>query len=182
MRTLILGLLALCISASGYAQFSKAKLQASGLTCAMCARSVYKNLEALSFVDSIGTDLEQSSFLITLRPGVDVDADQIRKKVEDAGFSVADLRLEGVFEPVKVGNDRHVTLNGRTYHFLDVPEQSLGGKRSIRFVDRDFLATKEQKKYAAMASGHACYKSGRTEECCRQAGVKSDGRVYHVTL
>lgn len=175
-------LLALGLAAPGYAQLSQAKLQASGLTCAMCARSVYKNLETLPFVDSIGTDLEQSSFLITIRRGADVDADQIRKKVEDAGFSVADLRLEGDFEAIPVGGDRHVTLNGRIYHFLDVAEQSLGGKGSIRFVDRDFLASKDQKKYAAMASGHACYKSGRTEECCRQAGVKSEGRVYHVTL
>lgn len=182
MRTLILGLLALCISASGYAQFSKAKLQASGLTCAMCARSVYKNLEALSFVDSIGTDLEQSSFLISLRPGADVDADQIRKKVEDAGFSVADLRLEGSFASIPVGNGRHLTMGGRTYHFLDVPEQTLDGVRTIRFVDKDFLASKDQKRYATMASSHACYKSGRTEECCRQAGVKAEGRVYHVTL
>ena len=65
MRTLILGLLALCISASGYAQFSKAKLQASGLTCAMCARSVYKNLEALPFVDSIGTDLGRACVMLS---------------------------------------------------------------------------------------------------------------------
>jgi copper chaperone CopZ len=182
MRTFILGFVALCLTATGYAQFSKATLQASGLTCAMCARSVYKNLEALPFVDSIGTDLEQSSFLISLRPGSDVDADQIRKKVEDAGFSVADLRLEGSFESMPVGSGRHLTMGGRTYHFLDVPEQTLNGVRTIRFVDRDFLASKDQKKFATMASGHACYKSGRTEECCRQAGVKSDGRVYHVTL
>ena len=182
MRTLILGLLVFGFAAPGYAQFSQAKLQASGLTCAMCARSVYKNLEGLSFIDSIDTDLDQSSFLLKLKPGREVDADQIRKKVEDAGFSVADLRLEGDFGPVTVGNDRHVTLGGHTYHFLDVPEQTLSGKRSIRLVDKDFLGSKEQKKFATMASGHACYKSGRAEDCCRQAGVKSDGRVYHVTL
>lgn len=182
MRAFILGLVALGLSARGNAQFSQAKLQASGLTCAMCARSVYKNLEGLAFIDSIDTDLDQSSFLLKLKPGKEVDADQIRKKVEDAGFSVADLRLEGDFGPVTVGNDRHVTLNGRTYHFLDVPEQTLNGRRSIRVVDKDFLGSKDQKKYAAMASAHACYKSGRTEDCCRQAGVKSDSRVYHVTL
>ena len=182
MRTYIIGLVLLGLSTNAQAQFSKATLQASGLTCAMCARSVYKNLETLPFVDSIGTDLEQSSFVLSLRTGSVVDPDQIRKKVEDAGFSVADLRLEGVFESTDVGSDRHVSINGRTYHFIDVPRQTLSGNRTIRFVDKSFLASKDQRKYASLASAHACYRTGRTEDCCRKEGVASDGRVYHVTL
>jgi len=35
------------------AQIKKATLQASGLTCAMCAKSVYTNLTSLSFVDNV---------------------------------------------------------------------------------------------------------------------------------
>ena len=76
------------------AQVVQASLQASGLTCAMCAKSVYKNLEALSFVEKIDTDLDNSTFLLNFKEGMRLDADQIRKKVEDAGFSVALSKLK----------------------------------------------------------------------------------------
>ncbi|MEN9952821.1 MAG: hypothetical protein RLZZ520_1089, partial [Bacteroidota bacterium] len=50
------------IIAVSNAQIKKATLQASGLTCAMCAKSVYVNLTSLSFVDSVTTDLNASAF------------------------------------------------------------------------------------------------------------------------
>ena len=87
----------LLLHGAAFSQVTKASLQASGLTCAMCARSVFKNLESLPFVDQIDTDLEKSVFLIRFKPDMTVDADQIRQKVEDAGFSVAGLTLTARF-------------------------------------------------------------------------------------
>ena len=69
-----------------FSQINKACLQASGLTCALCAKSIYSNLTSLGFIDSVDTDLETSSFLIVFKPGAKLDIDAIRNKVEDAGF------------------------------------------------------------------------------------------------
>jgi copper chaperone CopZ len=98
MKKIIFLISFLFIYVLSQAQVTQASLQASGLTCAMCARSVYKNLEALPFIDSINTDLEKSIFKLNFKEGMEMDADQIRKKVEDAGFSVATLKVTVFFK------------------------------------------------------------------------------------
>ena len=60
-------LMLLIIMAVSNAQIKKATLQASGLTCAMCAKSVYTNLTSLSFVESVDTDLNASAFEIKFK-------------------------------------------------------------------------------------------------------------------
>ena len=92
--SLIMGML--LWSTISFSQISKASLQASGLTCAICAKSIYTNLTSLDFIDSVDTDLETSSFLIVFRPGAKLDIEAIRKKVEDAGFSVSKLEIESI--------------------------------------------------------------------------------------
>ncbi|MGL6268885.1 MAG: heavy-metal-associated domain-containing protein, partial [Chitinophagaceae bacterium] len=138
------------------AQVRGASLQASGLTCAMCAKSVYKNLEALPFMDSIHTDLETSTFQLRFKEGMEMDADQIRKKVEDAGFSVASLRINVSFTDQPVKNDQHITVNGKVYHFLNIKDQSLSGDKSLLLIDKTFLSPKEFKKYAS-STKMACF-------------------------
>lgn len=163
------------------AQVTKASLQASGLTCAMCARSVYKNLEALPFMDSIHTDLETSTFQLTFKEGAEMDADQIRKKVEDAGFSVASLRITVSFSGQQVKNDQHLTVNGKVYHFLNVKDQVLSGEKSLLLIDKAFLSAKDYKKYAS-ATKMECFKTGVAGNCCTKDGVSDNTRIYHVTM
>jgi copper chaperone CopZ len=163
------------------AQVTKASLQASGLTCAMCARSVYKNLEALPFMDSIHTDLETSTFQLNFKDGMAMDADQIRKKVEDAGFSVASLRITVSFTGQQVKNDQHITVEGKVYHFLNIKDQVLNGEKSLLLVDKTFLSAKEYKKYAS-ATKMECFKTGVAGTCCSKDGISGNTRIYHVTM
>jgi copper chaperone CopZ len=163
------------------AQVTQASLQASGLTCAMCARSVYKNLEALPFIDSIKTDLETSTFKLNFKEGMEMDADQIRKKVEDAGFSVASLRITITFSDQLVKNDQHITINGNVYHFLNIKDQVLNGVKSLQLIDKSFLSAKEFKKYAS-ATKMECFKTGVAGNCCAKEGVSGNTRIYHVTI
>jgi copper chaperone CopZ len=173
--------LSLCGS-SVSAQVVGARLQASGLTCAMCARSVYKNLESLSFVDSVDTDLEQSAFVLTFKDGSTVDADQIRKRVEDAGFSVAGLELKAKLPSGIRGNDGHLTLSGRTYHILTGSGPGIEGEASLRVVDKSFLSSKEERKYAGMSTA-ACFRTGHSGgKCCEASGIPAGQRVYHLSL
>lgn len=163
------------------AQFSSVKLQASGLTCAMCAKSIYKNLEGLTFVDKIDTDLNGSSFIITVKEGAKVDPDLIRKKVEDAGFAVAGLQLTARFNGVSVKNDRHINFNGYTLHFLNVKDQLLNGDQTLTLVDKSFVPAKEFKKYSG-STKMECYWTGTSGDCCKKEGIAETQRIFHVTI
>jgi copper chaperone CopZ len=169
------------LAITGHAQVKSAKLQASGLTCAMCARSVYKNLEALKFISSIDTDLNGSSFILKFKEGQKVDIDAIKKKVEDAGFGVAVLEVTAAFQGTTVKQDTHVQVDGTTFHFVGVKDQVLNGDQTFRVIDKNFVLQKESKKYQAMTKME-CYKTGVAGSCCEKDGISSDARIYHVTI
>lgn len=59
-KLLLLTLLAIAFNAK--AQVQKVDLQASGLTCAMCSKAIYKAVAALSFVDTVTVDIEASTY------------------------------------------------------------------------------------------------------------------------
>jgi copper chaperone CopZ len=179
-KIFIIGVAMLC-SFPLFAQVTRARLQASGLTCAMCAKSVYKNLEALPFVDKIDTDLDKSAFMISFKPGTEADADQIRKKVEDAGFSVAGLTLVAQFEAQGLKNEQHLKIGGTFYHFVSVKDQVLQGEKEFSVVEKNYLSAKDFKKYAG-STATQCFKTGVAAGCCSGSGVPDSARIYHVTL
>jgi copper chaperone CopZ len=163
------------------AQFTKAKIQASGLTCAMCAKSIFKNLQTIPGIESVDTDLNSSSFVVVYKSDSNIDPDVLRKKVEDAGFAIAALQLTGDFNNVAIKNDAHVTLDGKTYHFLKTSDQVLNGEKTITIVDRSFVTAKDFKKFSA-ATKMECIKTGTAAACCTREGVQEKSRVYHVTI
>lgn len=73
------------------AQVTKVYLQASGLTCSMCSNSINKALKTLDFIDKVDADIKNYTFEISFKANSIVDFDKIKKKVEDAGFSVSDF-------------------------------------------------------------------------------------------
>jgi copper chaperone CopZ len=179
-KYVILGVIVL-LHAAAFSQVTKASLQASGLTCAMCARSVFKNLESLPFVEHIDTDLEKSAFLIRFKPGVSVDADQIRQKVEDAGFSVAGLTLTASFSGQDIRPDKHLRIGEQVYHFVSIQPQKLDGERQLTLVEKKFLSPKDYKKYAS-ATNMECFRTGVAGSCCSADGIQASTRIYHVTM
>jgi mercuric ion binding protein len=72
----------------------KVSLVASGLTCSMCSKAIFKALTKLDFVDVVKVDIEQSKFVLTFKSGKTVVIDQIKSAVADAGFSVESLVYE----------------------------------------------------------------------------------------
>jgi copper chaperone CopZ len=178
-----LSLVALCISfvLFSFSQITQATLQASGLTCAMCARSVYKNLEGLPFVDKIDTDLNASSFLIFFKPEVPIELDALSRKVQEAGFSVAAINLNIKINEIKVENDAHINIEKNVFHFVNVKSQKLNGNINLKLIDPTFVSIKESKKYMGMTK-LACIKTGKAESCCLSSGIKSDTRIFHVTI
>jgi copper chaperone CopZ len=163
------------------AQFTKASLQASGLTCSMCNNAIYKALKALPFVASVESNIKNSSFDVIFKTGAGVEIDKLKNAVEDAGFSVATFTLTANFDKVNVGSDKHVVIGNKHFHFVKVSNQVLIGEKTITVVDKGFLTTKNFKKYTA-ATSLPCIQTGKAGSCCEKEGLSADTRVYHVTI
>lgn len=180
MKTTLIVLLTVFTLVSN-AQLNKASLQASGLTCAMCSNAINKALQKVSFVAGVKSDIKNSSFNIDFKDNAEVNIDDLKEAVEDAGFSVAKLNVTGNFDNVVVKNDQHVIIDGSIFHFLKVNEQVLKGERTLIVVDKNFLNPKEFKKYSA-ATKMNCVQTGKAASCCVKEGITANTRIYHVTI
>jgi copper chaperone CopZ len=181
MKKYILLLTTIIITISATAQFTKASLQASGLTCAMCSKAVKVALEKVSFVQEVKVDIKNQEYAIVFRENTDVDFDLLKKAVEDAGFSVASLKITCTFSGLSIEKDKHVQIGGKNFHFLNGKDDVLNGERIITIVDKDFLSAKEFKKQS-VAYKKECVQTGKTGSCCLQEGIAAGARVYHVTI
>ncbi|HMC99539.1 MAG TPA: heavy-metal-associated domain-containing protein [Ferruginibacter sp.] len=176
-----LTVLFILVSCFANAQVTHVNLQASGLTCSLCSNAINKALQKLDYVNKVEPNVQQSSFDITFKEGANVDFDQLKKKVEDAGFSVAKLTAVMHFDHVKVVNDEHVTVGNTVFHFLHVNDQELDGDKTIRVLDKGFVTAKEFKKNSIYTSME-CYKTGVAGACCAKANLPAGKRIYHVTI
>ena len=173
--------LAIGLHFTSSAQIKKASLQASGLTCAMCSRATLEALKTLPFVDKIDTDLNNTTFLLSFKPGAAVNIDQIKAKVEDAGFSVAKLVLTASFDNVAVEKDTHIQYAGATFHFVNAKQQVLSGDQQLTVIDKDFVSAKQFKKFSTqtpMPSSQTCTMTGGA----KSGGQAAPPRIYHVSI
>lgn len=181
MKKCILLLIVIVTCVTGYSQFSKASLQASGLTCAMCSKAVKVALEKVSFVKEVKVNIKQQEYFIVFKENSEADFDQLKKAVEDAGFSVASLKVTGSFTALNVEKDKHIQLDGKNFHFVNSRTQVLNGEQTFTIVDKNFLSAKEYKKHSA-ATKLECIKTGKASVCCLKDGIHSEERVYHVII
>ena len=181
MKKIKLLLAVMVISTITFAQYRNVALQAAGLTCSMCSNAINKALKPLPFINGIETDLKNNLFIIAIKPGMTPDFDLLKKKVEDAGFSVASLKVTGNFSDVSVQKDKHLELDGKNFHFISSNDKVLNGEQTFTIVDKDFLSAKEYKKFSA-ATKMECIKTGKAGNCCVKDGMHSEERVYHVII
>src|SRR5258705_7507143 len=181
MKKLLLILTIALTAFSSNAQFTKANLQATGLTCAMCSNAINKALQKVPFVESVKPDIKNSSFGIVFKKDAEVDIDALKDAVEDAGFSVGSLKLTGNFNEVKIAPDQHVKIGNENFHFLNVKSQVLNGEQTIAVVDKNFVTEKQFKKYSS-ATKMSCMQTGKAASCCVKDGIPVAARVYHVTI
>jgi len=163
------------------AQFTKATLQATGLTCAMCSNAINKALQKVSFVESVKSDIKNSAFNILFKQNANVDIDALKNAVEDAGFSVGSLKLSASFNEIKIANDQHVQIGDKQFCFLNVNSQTLNGEATITVVDKNYMTAKEFKKISS-STKMPCLQTGKASSCCGIEGASANTRVYHVTI
>ncbi len=184
MKKLMIQLLCvvlLTVSAKTQAQISKVTIQASGLTCSMCSKAIYKSLKSLDAVDSVAPVIKNSSFEVYFKQGGIADFDALKAKVEDAGFFVAKFYAVLLFSNTAAAKDAHVTVDGKTLHLLNAKGQVLDGEKTIRIVDKGFVSSKEYKKNNVF-TGMECYKTGVAGSCCAKDGLAKGTRIFHVLM
>lgn len=149
-NTIITLIISLFFTATVKAQYIKVELQAAGLTCSMCSKSIHKQLKTLSFIDSIGVNLEKATFIIFFKANQLVDFKAIKLKVEDAGFSVANLNVFYNFKNYNVETNSAFSYNQSTFNFITTKPQVLNGTIPFKIIDKGFVSAKEFKKYSAL--------------------------------
>ncbi len=162
------------------AQVSLVTLQASGLTCSMCSNAINKALLSIDYVDRVTANIKESSFVIRFKPAAIVNFDQLKKKVEDAGFFVAQMEATIVTNRIAISNDAHVDINGTMYHFLNTGDKVIEGEIHVRLLDKGFVSVKDFKRNARFTKMN-CYQIGYMGSCCKKTPGSST-RIYHVTI
>lgn len=158
MKTFLF-VIACIVSVTLTAQVSKVSLQASGLTCSMCSNSINKSLKTIDFVQNVNPNIQTSTFEIIFKQGSIIDFDKLKKKVEDAGFTVANFIATVHFNNVQVKADQPVKIGDKTFYILNIKDQLLTGTKQVRIVDKGFISNKEFKKntMATAAGGRGVY-------------------------
>ncbi|MFT3681522.1 MAG: heavy-metal-associated domain-containing protein [Ferruginibacter sp.] len=174
-------IMALLFATASQAQVLKATLQASGLTCSMCSNAINKALKSLDFVEKVEPNIKNSSFDISFKPGSRADFDKLREKVEDAGFFVANLSALIRFNNTAVENDSHLQVDGITFHFMNVKDQTINGDKEVKIIDKGFVTSKVYKQNAKYTTME-CYKTGKAASCCAKDGLQEGSRIYHATI
>ncbi len=178
---LIFGFLFALVTFSASAQFKSARLQALGLTCAMCSNSITKSLKTIPFIEAVDVDLKNTSYDLKFKEGATIDFDVIRKKVESAGFSVGMLTVVADFRDASIKNDALVQLGGQVFHFVGIKEQVLNGEQRIQIINKFFIPLKDAKKFSALSKSEIL-KTEKAGAAGKNIGVDAAARVFIVTI
>jgi copper chaperone CopZ len=148
------------------AQFTSASLEASGVTCSLCSKAIQKALEKVPFVQQVTVDVKTQVYNVIFKKNSAIHFDDIQNAVEDAGFSVASLKVTGKFSNLQLPKDQNIRIGDQTFHFLNGNGQILDGEKTFTLVDKNFLTPKAFKKYSASIRENA----------------GSNIRVFHVII
>jgi copper chaperone CopZ len=174
--------LAFFFSVPASAQIQSATLKASGLTCSMCSKAIFKSLQKVSSIQKVDVDIEKSEYTIAFKPGAAVVLDDVKKAVESAGFSVASLQVHARLEPTTAGADAHINLGGNTVHFLNSKDRTISGDVTFSVVDKGYVPIAVHKAYGQFTN-MKCFETGYMESCCTTGtSGKAPQRIYHAVL
>lgn len=176
MKTILnLILLVLLGGTASAQQFTGAELQVTGLTCSMCSKATETSLRSLDFIEKITPDLNKNLFILTFKKNKTVNIDLMKKKVEDAGFSIGNMEATLNFNRVKVDESGLAVADGNAYRFQNAKNQVLNGEVKATVLDKNFVSSASFKKNAAKFNA-ASYATGR--------GLVNgkNTRIYHLSI
>ncbi len=124
----------------------------------MCSNAINKALKTLDFVQAVDADIKTYTFQISFKPNSNVDFEKIRKKVEGAGFFVAEFIAVVNFEKAQPIYNKQVSVYNNTFLFANPKVQEVKGITELKLLNKGFTSSKEN------------------------AFPPSSGSVYHVTI
>jgi copper chaperone CopZ len=165
---IVMMVLGLFIQSTVVAQIQSVSLQASGLTCSMCSRAIYKSLKKIPSVANVQEDIQHSSYHIQFSSPETVSLENLKKAVQNAGFSVASMEVKVNFQNVAIASDSSIKLNDFIFYFIGVNKQKLNGEKKLLILDKDYILEKERKKYAGSFESNPV--------------IVGEAKIFHVTL
>lgn len=147
MKKSILFSLFLVLTTSLIAQISQVNMQASGLTCSMCNLSIKKSLDKLSFIKNVNSDVETATFELEFKENSQVNFNDIKVAVINAGFSVAKLSFSLNENEMGSKNETEFSYQGKIFHIVDGKLDTSNSKIEFQIIDQGFISEKAIKKY-----------------------------------
>jgi copper chaperone CopZ len=138
MKFLMIGLFYF-VSSTATAQVQSVDLVASGLTCSMCSKAIFKSLSALDFVSEVKVNIEKSSYNLTFKSSDNVKIEQIRDAVYDAGFAIDNMQLTANFPSTKAVKDESVSINGYQFKWKLNASKNILSPQKVTIVNKDIL-------------------------------------------
>jgi copper chaperone CopZ len=160
MKKILISSIILFAAVIANGQITKATLTATGLTCSMCSKATYKQLTSLPEVEKVEADLNKAAFLLYFKSGSAVNPGDLKKKVEDAGFSVGELVVVFNFNNQAAENNSSFTQDNITYIFMDTKPGVLAGEVTMQILDKGFVVEKKYKKLLKLAKQYPSYAAG----------------------
>ena len=156
-------------------QISSAEVQVAGLTCSMCSQATERSLRSLDFIGAIKPDLNRNVFVIDFKKDKSASIDLIRKKVQDAGFSIANMTAVFKFNNLKVDEKGKAAAGADVYQFLNAKGKTLNGEVKASVLDKNFVSGAVFKQKAAQFNAES-YVSGYGMVDGRKT------RIFHLSI
>jgi copper chaperone CopZ len=141
------------------AQFTKAEIMATGLTCSMCSNAINKQLKSLVEVDSVEVDLNTNTFIVYVKKESSLSPRTLKESVEKAGFFVGSMIVSMKFDNTVIPEDKKVEKDGAEFIILGNKSQMLDGDVKAKIVDKGYVTQKEFKKLSKSFSKIPSYQS-----------------------
>lgn len=127
---LILSSLPFCLNG----QLVRAEVIATGLTCSMCSNAINKQLKTIPAVETVTTDLNTNTFVLTFKPESGATPSQVKDKVEKAGFFIGSMIIYTNRAP-----------DTNNYKLLS---NTLSKESKFKVLNKGYVTSKELKKIA----------------------------------
>ena len=123
----------------------------------MCSKATYKQLISISEVEKVEPDLNNTAFVIYFKNGSAANISDIKKKVEDAGFSVGELVVTFNLNNQSIENNSSFQLDNSTYTVMDSKSATLTGEVKAKILDKGYIVEKEYKQISKMKKNYPSY-------------------------
>jgi copper chaperone CopZ len=125
------------IATSANAQIKSAEVLASGLTCSMCSKAIFKALSSLPFVDTIKVNIETSVYQLNFKKDSAVKIESIRDAVYDAGFAIAKLSITANWKDKNAIKDLVFNDLGYQFQWQTKSNKMLSNTQKVFIVNKD---------------------------------------------